>query len=254
MVNVTAYPVARKQKAFDICLAFIRGCGGQIGTDYRPGTVAFFYGVDDSNREVWEKVLANGDDYFYCDNSYFDARRQINFRVTKNRLQHSGLGQTNGKRFAAMGVEIKPWRARGEHLVVCPQSDHFMKVLVGHDGNWGDAILAHLKTQARPVHYRDWKPNKAQLAATLGQDLDGAHALVTWSSAAAVTAVLEGVPVVVQSQDCAARCMAGEPWDFETVATPEDRLRWAGVLADNEWTLAEFADGTAWRMLNGEAA
>lgn len=253
---VTAYPVAHKKKAFDICLAFIRGCGGQIGTKYRGGP-SFFYGVDESNRAEWEQALQNKerDPIFYADNSYFDSRRQVSFRVTKNALQHSGIGETDGARFAALGIEIKPWRLAGEHIVVCPQSDHFMKVLAGYDGDWGrpmtwgESVMGNLATQARPVRYRDWSPNKGQLASTLEQDLEGAHALVTWSSAAAVTAVLSGVPVVVQSNDCAARCMAGDPWDFENVGMPGDRLRWAGVLADNEWTLEELTNGTAWRAL-----
>lgn len=247
---VTAYPVAGKQKAHDICRAFVDGCGGQMGSAYRGGP-AFFYGVNASNQDIWEKVLANGDPYFYCDNSFFDSRREISYRVAKGALQHDGRGTSDGSRFAALGIEIKPWREAGEHFVVCPQSDHFMKVLVGRDGDWGKEILRHLEVNSkREIRYRDWNPNKKVLSSTLGQDLVGAHALVTWSSAAAVTAILSGIPAIVHSNDCAARCMAGDPWDLEDLPKPDDRARWAGVLADNEWTLDEFRSGLTWRSLN----
>lgn len=250
VIMVTAYSVIGKRKSFDICLAFIRGCNGQIGTKYRGGA-AFFFGVDSSNVEIWEQVLANRDDFYYGDNSYFDSTRQKHFRVSKNRLQHSGLGVSNGARFKALGIEIKPWRSAGSHIVVCPQSDSFMKTLAGYSGDWTTHIVASLKAVTdREIRVRKWSANKAALAATLEQDLKGAHCLVTWSSAAAVTAVLRGVPVIVESKDCAAKPMAGSIDEIEALPMP-DRENWAGCLADAEWSLEEMSNGTAWRSLNG---
>jgi hypothetical protein len=246
---MTAYPVAGKKKSFDICLAFVRGCGGQIGTKLRDGP-AFFYGVDESNVDIWRAVRADGRDWYYCDNSYFDDSRQDTFRVTKNRLQHSGFGRTTGKRFDALDVAIKPWRTAGEHIVVCPQSTPFMRNVIGYSGDWLEHTLAALKNSTqRPIRVRGWSADKGKLAATLQQDLAGAHALVTWSSAAAITAVLSGVPVVTMGQ-CAAERMAGSLTALEALPML-DRVEWAGVLADNEWSLDEMRDGTAWRALNG---
>lgn len=251
---LTAYPVNGKKKSFDICLAFVRGAGGQIGTALREGD-AFFYGVDASNVAIWERVLSNRQPYWYCDNSYFDSSRQASFRVTRNALQHSGAGQSNGERFNALGIEIKPWRKSGSHVVVCPQSDHFMRVIAGYPGNWRDEAVAALREVTdREIRVREWSANKGALAATLEADLVGAHALVTWSSAAAVTAVLAGVPVIAMGV-CAASAMgASTIADLENIPMPDDRDRWASVLADNEWSLDEFRSGAAWRSLNAEEA
>lgn len=248
---VTAYPVAGKRKSQEICLAFVRGCGGQIGTGLREGA-AVFYGVDQSNIHIWREVCASGRDYFYIDNSVFDTNRQKCFRVTRNGLQHNGAGASDGRRFAALGVEIKPWRERGEHIVLCPQSPAFMKTIVGYVGNWLDDARADAEMFAprRELRVREWSANKGALAATLSQDLARAHALATWSSAAAVTAVLAGVPVIVGGQDCAAASMAGAWHDVEALPQSDDRERWAGVLADNEFTLDEMRAGMAWRHLN----
>jgi hypothetical protein len=75
--------------------------------------------------------------------------------------------------------------------------------------------------------------------------------VVTWSSASAITALLEGVPAI--SESGAANAITGD-LTAENVANPrrpsiEDRAAFAGVLADNEFTLDEYRDGTAWRWL-----
>lgn len=245
-MSVTAYPVANKAKSFNLCLAFARGCGGQIGSTLREGP-AVFYGVDQSNLAIWQKVRSSGRDWYYMDNSMFDATRETRFRVTKNRLQHTGMGESDGRRFAALGIDIAPWREAGEHIIVCPQSDSFMRTVAGYEGSWTSQTIDRLRRQThRELRLRPWSRNKTALGASLQADLVDAHALVTWSSAAAVTALLAGVPVVVESNDCAARFMGGT--DLEALPRPE-RENWAGVLADNEFTINELQDGTAWRKL-----
>lgn len=247
---VTAYPVAAKRKSHDLCLAFARSCGGQIAGGYREGT-AFFYGVDASNLDLYRQARAAGD-FLYADNSSFDSARQAQFRIARNRLQHDGQGTSDGRRFDALGIPIKDWSAGGEHIVVCPQSDFFMREVVGFEGNWLDDLRARLSLLTdRPLRIRQWNRDKAALSATLKDDLAGAHALVTWSSAAAVTALLEGIPVIVMSPDCAACPMSGTIEQIENLPRPDGRRNWAGVLADNEWSRQEIADGTAWRLLKG---
>lgn len=251
-MTVTAYPVPNKAKSFNICLAFARGCGGQIGTDLRDGA-AFFYGVTEGNLAQWRGVQ-DGRLWFYSDNSLFDVSRETYFRVARNRLQPVAAGASDGKRFAEIGIDVKPWRASGAHIVVCPQSAHFMKTLAGVDLDWTEQTLQRLKTLTdRPIRVRPWSANKGKSAATLAADLAGAHALVTWSSAAAVTALLAGVPVVAESPDCSARPLSGTLEQIENLPMPEGRREWAEVLADHQWTISEFRDGMAWRKLNEEA-
>jgi len=257
---VTCYPVAGKAKSLNICRAFADGCQGSVALaapKLEPGP-CFFYGVDASNAHLWNEAKADlRRDYYYCDNAFFDSTRQTYFRVARNRLQHSGRGKSDGKRFAALGIAIKPWRTMGEreHIVLCPQSDHFMRFVIGYDGCWQVDMLDRLKhllprkfTMLPMVMVRKWSPDKGALAATLPDDLVNAYALVTYSSAAAVTAVLSGIPVVVQGQSAAAP-MSGTLEQIEALPMPE-REEWCGVLADAQWTLAEFREGVAWRVLN----
>lgn len=252
-MTVTAFPVIGKKKSLDICLAFVHGCGGKIGTTFRGGQT-FFYGVDESNADAFDDAKASGEPWYYCDNSYFDSSRQQYFRITTNRLQHSGNGVSDGKRFAELGIEIAPWRSAGEHIVLCPQSDSFMRNLAGYPGDWTeDSMRALGEATRRPVIVRGWTPNKGVASSTLAADLEGAHALMTWSSAAAITAILAGVPAIVGSRDCAAWVMTEGASGIENLVTPPDRLRWASVLADNQFTLDEMRNGFAWKQLLAQA-
>lgn len=252
---VTAYPVAGKLKSVDLCRAFVQGCGGAIAhapAQLMEGT-AFFYGVDASNQHIFDQVLREGREFYYCDNAYFDKSRQAYFRVTRNRLQHDGSGTSNGARFRALGISIAEWRTQGDHVVVCPQSSHFMRNIVKNE-NGLNALVSKVVGEhpSCSLRVRDWSPDKGALSATLEDDLRGALGLVTYSSAAAITAVLNGIPVICD-ESCAAWAMASDIFDLKAApANWTERERWASVLADNQWTVDEIRFGQAWADLRGQ--
>jgi hypothetical protein len=124
-----------------------------------------------------------------------------------------------------------------------------MKMVVEYPRDWFVDTVAVLQAHKRHLRVRPWNRDKAAASATLGQDLDGAKCLVTWSSAAANTAIISGVPVVVGSTDCAAYAMSGSIYRLDDLQRNEYRERWASVLADNQWTIDELRSGRAWRSL-----
>ena len=91
--------------------------------------------------------------------------------------------------------------------------------------------------------------HNAAAAAGFEAALAGAHALVTHSSSTTVKALIEGVPVF-----CTGPCAAG-PMGLADLARieaphyPEDREAWLRVLAANQWTRQEMADGTCWKQM-----
>lgn len=201
--------------------------------------VAAFYGVVPETAHLWRQAQAEGRDWYYIDNSYFDRGRGTHYRITRNRVQHAGDGASDGARLKALGVEIRPPRVGGGHVVVCLQSPQFMRTIAGIEPDaWWRQIQPVLQASGLPVRLRGWNGDKRRQMATLRADLVGAALLVTWSSAAAIEALLAGVPV-----HCAPECAAHG-------VTMDDRPRWAAVLADNQWTTDEIADGTAWKALD----
>lgn len=249
----TCYPVPGKQKALLTCDAFADGIrriyGRASAAEVSAGVpqtlgpgAAVFYGVRAATRHLWVQAESSGRDRLYIDNSFFDCVRERQFRVAKNAIQCTGLGQSDGKRLRALGVSLKPWRS-GSHILVCVQSQEFMGLVAGDSGWLGRMTKALQSVTDRRLVIRskaDGEPFQSALR--------GAHAVVTYSSAAAVEALVAGVPVVC-AETCAAYPMSTPLAEIETPRTP-DREQWAAVLADNQWTLDELRRGDAWRALN----
>lgn len=252
---VVGYVPSKKAKARVVCAAFVQGAGGVVRQPppnrLEAGAAAFF-GVIDGTQHLWQEARAEGRDWYYLDNAYFDVVRGRLYRATKNAVQANGREAPAWPRWAALGVKIRPWRKQGRHVILVAQSDTYMRVVAGYAGCWWRDALALLKRHTdRPIAMRGWRANKMALAATLKDALRDCWALVTWSSAAANEALLAGVPVFTAGS-CAATPMGlSDLTRIESPNYPDGRDAWAAGLAGRQWTLDEFRNGTAWRTLNG---
>lgn len=256
MINF--YPIPNKRKCRLIGEAFIAGCnarGGEgavvLDNTLRDGDAAF-YGVDFTNEHIYRSVLHDHSrNFYYIDNSYFDPTREIYFRVSKNMLQHDGVGTSDCTRFDTLGLSVDPWRKQGKHIVICEQSASFMQMPAGYSGDWLTDLLGPLRQLTpREIRIRKWERDKRWNANPLSNDLENAHALIAWSSAALVTAIIAGVPVVAMGQS-ACTPLSGSLADLENLPTP-DRHEWLGLLADNQFTLEEMRSGFTWERVNGK--
>ena len=101
------------------------------------------------------------------------------------------------------------------------------------------------------VHVRPWERNKTLAYQTLHEQLRDAALVITWSSASAITALIEGIPAISESGSAHALTGGLTPENMLSPLRPgiEARTRFCEVLADNQFTLDEFRDGTAWRWL-----
>lgn len=219
------HPVPGKKKSEDLC---------RLVAESAPASAKghVFYGVKEGNLHEWRKVLASGEDYFIADNSYYDRARGVQYRVTKNHFQHHGGGSTTGERFAALGYEIKPPREPGFRVLAVEQSPVHMRCVAG-DETW---LARRTCGAAQDVRRRRWSAEKLKIQTTLQEDLAWANLVVTHSSAAAIEALIEGLRVMVSPMSAAYYLT-----DFT------DRQRFFGVLADNQWTLQEIAEGAMWK-------
>lgn len=252
------YPTPGKVKARNLLEAFCGGAGGtvveRIPDRLRPGAAAF-YGVTAATRHLWLQARAEGRDWYYLDNAYFDPTREVYFRVARNRLQHRGTGDSTGVRFASLRIGIRPWRAPGRHVLLCPQSDPFMEICAEYPGRWArDTLTALKRVTDRELRVRPWHPDKRAWYRSLPEDLRDCACVVTYSSASAITAMLAGVPAIVTADDAIAAAIAGR--DLAQVndpPRPDNREEFCRVVADNQWTLDEMRSGLAWRMLHASA-
>ena len=210
-----------------------------------------FFGVTEPTRHLWQQAKAAGRDWYYLDNSYFDISRGRMFRASRNAVQATGLELPDWGRWAALGLKVQPWRKHGRHVIIAAQSQTHMSVVAGQRSSWWRDAFTILKAHTdREIVVRGWRSNKMALASSLAESLRDCWALVTWSSAAAIEAVLAGVPVFAARQ-CAASAMGvSDLAKIESPTYPDGRAAWAAALAGRQWTHDEFRRGTAWRTLH----
>lgn len=229
--------------------AFAKGCHGTITEDLDylfPGPVALF-----GSPPVWpllRQAQAEGRDFYFADHAYFG--RGWCYRITKNRYQHNGQGplSTVGlgrlERFARRTVQR--WKKAGAHILICPQSEVYFS-LHGLDRN---AWLWSVTSTLRKYTDREIKVRYKASRTPIAPDLEDAWAVVVYSSAAALDALLAGVPIVTLAPFAASVSMGlTDLSQIEAPIYPDDRERFLSVLADNQWTLPEIMRGSAWKQL-----
>lgn len=223
--------------------AFANGCGAEEkfieNGQWHIGPWAGF-----GSPKIWQSLIITqnaGYAWYYGDHAYFGRGKF--YRVTKNNFQCMEYDDPDYERLKPFYEAVKPYRKSGEHIVVCPQSnDH-------HDRhgqpNWLNMVLQKLDTLTdRPIIIRHKRDKKPLLA-----DLKNAHCLITHTSNAAVESLLHGVPVICTGH-CAAGQFGGKIEQIEQIETIDfDRLKWAATLANNQWTLAEIANGKCWEKI-----
>jgi hypothetical protein len=170
---------------------------------------------------------------------------------------HNGAGRTpagGAARLARLNVNLKPWRTRGEHVLVCP-SRGLKTSAMPQPAGWTERTVAELQRLTdRPIRVREhpgnWKVNPP--AVPLEDDLRGAHACVIWGSTAGVRALAEGVPVIYTAPHwICAEAASNRLEDIESPPMP-DRTPAFERLASAQWSLDEIASGAPFRALLGE--
>lgn len=241
-----AYAAAGEHTSPQWVAAFAAGCSGQsqIGGPLRDGDVAMF-GSPQLEPLLFE-AQRQGRGWFYGDHAFF-GRKQF-YRCARNAMQFDGAeGDDDPARFRRFKIPVQDWRHRGSHVLLCPNSASF---LTRHGAsNWISDVRRVLAAHTdRPIRLR-WKKD-AELR-PLAADLRDCWAVVTFTSNAAVEAILAGVPAFCTAA-CAGLTMgSANLQEIETPLMPEGRLAWASRLANNQWTLAEMQAGMLWSALRG---
>ena len=245
------------------------------GQSLRSGPVVL-YGIQPETFPHWLQCRQQGRDFYYIDNAYLSPGHNDDsyVRITKNALQCTGYGESDLVRLAAHEVEIKDWReptlekaTGGARKILITCQSGWWYIQHGTTLNdWVNRVIDEIREYTtRPIKIRlkpraDYeKPPNVQLCNDITapddevpfeEDLTEAFCVVTHSSNTAVEAILAGVPAFVLGQS------AAQPFacnDLKLIEAPfllfGDRWEWAGVLADNQWTLKEIREGKAWADL-----
>jgi hypothetical protein len=247
LIPVT-YAVSTEKTSPIISKAFAHGCGGMVWRDnsLRPGPVAIW--GSPARWGLIEKAIQQGRELFYMDHAYFGRRTY--YRITRNAFQHDGTGDAGPERFDVHNRPVQPWREDGRHILICPNSPTYHRLFGVDVHEWVTEITRTIAgVSQRPVRVR-WKGQETPIDA----DLQDCWAVVTFSSAAALDALIAGVPVFVLAPFAAAyRFGLPDVAQIESPIYPDGRARLMWNLAANQWTLDEIRAGAAWRALKDQA-
>lgn len=173
---------------------------------------------------------------------------------------HNGRGTWpfgDSSRWDALGIELKPWRTEGKHILVAPNRPF------GQPGNvmpadWANDVARRLRAVTdREIRIRPHPGNGK--APPLEPDLRDAWATVIWSSSVGVQSLIAGVPVICEApfwicKSAAMACDASHPaidhpqfvatWDADIRRLfAMQRLAWA------QWHVDEIATGEPFARL-----
>lgn len=255
-----------KAKSRMIAEAVIEGCGGgrisfcRPAADIDPEHTPVFIGVHPTTVEALHDVRAARRPFVTIDNGYFRPYKEGGyFRATSNAMQWAPrhlhyLGRKVGiiggaRRFAAHGLEVKPFQPRDGYVLVVLQSPDWLRMMREFP-TWEQAITSSIRANTRREVIVRPKPLKlTPTQPPLAEHLAGAGAVVAFSSNVLIEAALEGIPVFPQ-----AHCAAGALGTYslrmiDDPLPPKDRERVFNDLAANQWTLEEIAAGDMWRAL-----
>lgn len=156
---------------------------------------------------------------------------------------HNGGGRWpsgDGSRWKALGINLKPWRTEGSHLLICPNRSFGVPERMMHP-DWAAHTEARLRKQtSRPIIVRVHPGNKKP-ARSLREDLRGCWAVYVWYSSAGIHALIEGVPVFCSSPHWILRDAASQ--GTPDAPTLPDRLPALERMAWSQWNVEEISKG-----------
>ena len=163
-------------------------------------------------------------------------------------------------RWGALGVELKDYRTKGNHILICGQVPWDTSVQHIDYKTWCQFIVNEIRRYSeRPIIFRPHPlagdnfyesltgvtiSNKK----TLKEDLENCWAAVGYNSNSLVEVIIEGIPIFAWNNGSMAWFVSNKIVDLEH---PElyDRQQWAYDLAYSQWTLNEMQEGKAWQHL-----
>lgn len=150
------------------------------------------------------------------------------------------------ERWAAMGIELKPWRTDGSHVLICPNRSFGVAERVMHP-DWAERCAARLRKQTRREVRVRLHPGNDPAKRPLAEDLKDCWAVFVWSSSVAVHSLVAGVPTFIEAPHQIVKG-ASASGSVDAPQAPDrqehfERLAWA------QWTCREIESGEPFRHL-----
>ena len=226
-------------------------------------------------RNAVEQQINNGKKALIVDSNLFLAYDSGNVNRYL-RYSFNGVFPTTGFYFdtdvdpnrwtkisSKLGIQMKPWRTSGNHILVCLQRNGGWSMRGYNSVQWANDTIATLREITdRPIIVRGHPGDKKtryfpqhkdvflSSNPSILQDLQGAWATVLYNSSPSVVSAIEGVPVfLTDPQPEHSQSHEVSNTKIKRINDPKllDREDWVKKLAMCQWNFEELASGEAWR-------
>ena len=198
------------------------------------------------------------------DHSYY----RVGLNHFLNNLADFNNNNSKPDRFNSFGLTIKPWRDRGEHILVLGQNMSDASLLGNSMELWIVTTVKHLlKVTERKIIVRDHPENKNRLEDILNvyfggnsqveydtneyviDSLKNAHCSVAFTSGSSIESILEGVPVIPTTQYNFVWSISSH--QLNDIENPKlgNREQLLYDLAYTQWSVDEIKQGLPWDHL-----
>lgn len=262
-----AYCLIRSEPHYrrDAFVAGLTACGYKVETSYQGwpverGDVLVTWNRYGMTESIADKFEAAGGTVLVAENGYLGpagvSPHGMNPRsiYALARRAHNGRGQWHvggPERFAALGVELQPWRRDGDYILVCPNRSFGMSGGVMPQ-DWALDVTRRLQAVTkRPIRIRA-HPGNYDSKVPLAGDLRRAWACVIWSSSCGVQALVAGVPVISEAPwwICHGAALKSVERQAELpLLIPHVREIALKSLAWAQWNVDEISSGEPFRYL-----
>ena len=259
--------------AWDKCLSHKIWPAIQKGWQDTPmKPVHFFWGLAGKNIPQIKSCIEKNEEYYMVDNGYLTQQitrypapvihdiDKTYFRIVKGGL-HVKKGKTGSvdrlSKLEQQGIDVKfkGW-SEGEHILLCPSSPTVTQYVNGiTQDEWVEQVKSELRQHTdRPIKFRNKpRPGNQWWQTDIKEDLKNCYCLITNMSLASVDAILNQVPVLTHADNVAFDMSINNLPNINTPHKPgrKEVEPWLNMLSQNQFTIPEIEDGTAYRILNG---
>jgi len=234
--------------------------------------IHFFWGLAGKNISHIKECIDKKEEWWYVDVGYLT--QQINrypepfiydknktyFRIVKGQM-HTTRGKVgNGIRLSLLeskGIDVhfKGWNTgETKHVLLCPSSETVTYHINGiSQQQWINEVTETLKqfTKRDIVVRNKPRPGNEWWNKDIKEDLKDCHCLVTNMSMAAVDAVMNYVPVICHTSNVVSPVASHDLKFVEKPFRPGRKTmnEWLKFITENQFTLEEISNGTAYKTL-----
>ena len=210
-------------------------------------------------KVIWECQKSN-QNFYYMDSGYVgNYKCEVNpmgwklyHRIVPNGLQHNEIVERPDDRWRKLKTKIHTRKKGGSHILLVTPSSKPCKFYGVKLEEWkNETIETICKYTDRPIVVREKQPRFQRLRRSIYQDLDNAHALVTYNSIAAIESILYGIPAFALAPTAADPVANKNLWNIEKPKhlSKDEVYAWACHLAYGQFHIDELKNGTAHRIL-----